>query len=207
MAWSAAVVERARTSVGHDACVDAAVNRLPHGPGVYRFRDARGRVLYVGRAVDLRRRVVSYWGDLHGRRHLRSMVARIHRVEAVVCDSEHEASWLERNLLRARRPPWNRSVGEEVPVYVRLDTRPRSPGLTVVHRPAPSITGVEVFGPYLGGTRARLAVAGLERVVPLAYTAQGLSGGQADLARALGVDGLDRADVLDTMRKGAAPGR
>jgi hypothetical protein len=92
--------------VGHDACVDVAVNRLPHDPGVYRFRDARGRVLYVGRAVDLRRRVAS----------------------------EHEASWLERNLLRARRPRWNRSIGEEVPVYVRLDTRPRSPGLAVVHR-------------------------------------------------------------------------
>jgi excinuclease UvrABC nuclease subunit len=47
----------------------ATVARLPLGPGVYRFRDAAGRVLYVGRAVCLRRRVASYWGDLGDRRH------------------------------------------------------------------------------------------------------------------------------------------
>ena len=43
---------------------------LPATPGVYRFRDERGTVLYIGRAVDLRRRVQSYWGELRDRRHL-----------------------------------------------------------------------------------------------------------------------------------------
>ena len=83
--------------------------RLPAAPGVYRFSDAGGRVLYLGRAVSLRRRVVSYWGDLGDRGHLAPMVARTARVEAVVCDSAHEAAWLERNLLRASLPPWNRA--------------------------------------------------------------------------------------------------
>ena len=87
---------------------DLAV-RLPLAPGVYRFRDAAGRVLYVGRAVSLRRRVLSYWGDLGDRPHLSRMVARIASLEAVACDSAHEAAWLERNLLRASLPPWNRS--------------------------------------------------------------------------------------------------
>lgn len=50
------------------------------------------------------------------------MVRRIARVEALVCDSAHEAAWLERNLLERRLPPWNRSRGgQEVPVWVRLD--------------------------------------------------------------------------------------
>ncbi len=79
---------------------DLAV-RLPAAPGVYRFRDAAGRVLYLGRAASLRRRVVSYWGDLGARAHLSPMVARIAGLEAVVCDSAHEAAWLERNLLQA----------------------------------------------------------------------------------------------------------
>ena len=96
--------------------------RLPAGPGVYRFRDAAGRVLYLGRAVSLRRRVASYWGDLGDRGHLAAMVARIARVEAVLCDSAHEAAWLERNLLQRRKPPWNRSPdgGQEAEVWIRL---------------------------------------------------------------------------------------
>ena len=75
----------------------ALAARLPHAAGVYRFRDAAGKVLYLGRAVSLRRRVVSYWGDLGDRAHLAVMVGRIARVEAVVCDSAHEAAWLERD--------------------------------------------------------------------------------------------------------------
>ena len=69
------------------------VARLPLSPGVYRFRDAAGAVLYLGRAVSLRRRVASYWGDLGDRGHLAAMVARIVRVEAVPCASGHEAAW------------------------------------------------------------------------------------------------------------------
>jgi excinuclease ABC subunit C len=71
---------------------------LPLAPGVYRFRDATGRVLYLGRATSLRSRVASYWGDLGGRAHLGRMMARVVRVEAVACDSVHEAAWLERRL-------------------------------------------------------------------------------------------------------------
>lgn len=85
----------------------AAVRRLPSGPGVYRFRDSRDRVLYVGRATALRQRVGSYWSDLRDRRHLRRMVASVARIEAVACDSVHEAAWLERNLLETSMPPWN----------------------------------------------------------------------------------------------------
>ena len=160
----------------------ATVARLPLGPGVYRFRDAAGRILYVGRAVCLRRRVQSYWGDLGDRGHLAQMVARIARVEAVICDSAHEAAWLERNLLQRRLPPWNRCVGgQEAEVWIRLSVQPRYPGLTVVHRPAPGD-----FGPYLGGQKARDAVSGLGRVLPLAHAADRRAGAERDLARLRG---------------------
>src|SRR5690349_18988751 len=127
--------------------------RLPSAPGVYRFRDCGGRVLYVGRAVDLRRRVGSYWRDLGDRQHLRAMVVRVARIEAVVCDSAHEAAWLERNLLERTLPPYNRTRGgQEVPVYLRLDGRPAAPGVSVVHDVRPA-RGVTHFGPYLGGEK------------------------------------------------------
>jgi excinuclease ABC subunit C len=161
--------------------------RLPAGPGVYRFRDAAGHVLYLGRAVSLRRRVASYWGDLGDRGHLAAMVARIARVEAVVCDSAHEAAWLERNLLQRRKPPWNRSPdgGQEAEVWIRLS----GSGLRVVYRPSPGD-----FGPYLGGRKVRDAVSGLRRVLPLGLAADWAAdravlrsaGSERELARARG---------------------
>jgi excinuclease ABC subunit C len=110
---------------------------LPSEPGVDRFRDQRGRVLYIGRAVSLRSRVASYWGDLGSRAHLAPMVPRVARVQALVCDSGHEAAWLERNLLEQGLPPWNRTAGgQEVPVYIRLGRQPRSAGPLVAATPA-----------------------------------------------------------------------
>jgi hypothetical protein len=165
--------------------------RLPSEPGVYRFRDAAGRVLYLGRAVSLRRRVGSYWGDVRDRVHLAPMVARIARVEAVVCDSAHEAAWLERNLLQRRLPPWNRSPsgGQESEVWIRVSRSASAPGVTVVLRPAPGD-----FGPYLGGQKARDAVSGLGHVLPLAHTAAGLSATERELARARGAAPAARAE-------------
>jgi excinuclease ABC subunit C len=174
-----------------------AAGRLPATPGVYRFRDAAGRTLYIGRAASLRRRVASYWGDLGDRPHLTRMVAQIDRVEAVRCDSEHEAAWLERNLLERSVPRWNRTVGgQEAEVCIRLDSSARSPGLSVLHcagQPAGGQSaGRRYFGPYLGGARVRLAVAGLHRVFPLGYAADAATGSVADLAAERGVTGADR---------------
>jgi excinuclease ABC subunit C len=172
------------------------VTRLPAAPGVYRFRDAGGRALYIGRAGDLRRRVRSYWGGLSDRRHLRRMVPRIVAVEAVVCDSEHEAAWLERNLLEHRMPYWNRARGgQEVPVHIRLDERRGSASLAVVHQ----VDGpARHFGPYLGGLKVRLAVAGLHRVLSLSYAGDRLTGSDADMARVRGVAPQRRAELVRT---------
>lgn len=168
--------------------------RLPLGPGVYRFRDAAGRVLYLGRATNLRRRVASYWGDLRDRRHLAPMVARVAAIEAVACDSAHEAAWLERNLLQARLPPWNRAPagGQEAEVWIRLRDSARTPGVEVVYQPVP---GERCFGPYLGGRQVRQAVSGLCRVLPLAYTGDNSTGTYRDMARTLGVSAADRGSL------------
>jgi excinuclease ABC subunit C len=177
----------------------ALVGPLPPVPGVYRFRDQRSIVLYIGRAVNLRRRVASYWSGLGSRGHLAPMVSRIARVQALVCDSEHEAAWLERNLLERELPRWNRSAGgQEVPVYIRLDLRPRSSGLKVVHEARPS-PAARYFGPYLGGLKVRLAVSALHRVMPVAYAADGLRGWNRDMARARGIGPSDRAVLTEAL--------
>ncbi|HEY3981671.1 MAG TPA: nucleotide excision repair endonuclease [Streptosporangiaceae bacterium] len=108
-----------------------AVPRLPREPGAYRFRDAAGGVLYIGWATALRSRVASYWSDL-GDRHLAPMVARVARVEAVACDSAHEAAWLERNLLARARPRWpprrpaGRASRGAAPSWPRCSARSRT---------------------------------------------------------------------------------
>jgi excinuclease ABC subunit C len=198
-AGAARAAGKAGGMLARGAVRPAAVAALPAQPGVYRFRDERDRVLYLGRAVNLRRRVASYWGDLGSRGHLAPMVARIARVQALVCDSEHEAAWLERNLLEQGLPRWNRTPGgQEVPVYVRLDLRPRSPGLTVVHEARPS-PDARYFGPYLGGLKVRLAVSAVHRVMPLAYAADGLRGALRDLAGVRGVDPGHRPVLIDAI--------
>ncbi len=167
--------------------VPPAVRALPAEPGVYRFLDSRGTVLYLGRATALRARVASYWAaDLGDRRHLTAMISRVARIEAVLCESVHEAAWLERNLLERSLPRWNRTAGgQETEVYLELDERAEAPGVTVRHQPRRG-PGRRSFGPYLGGLRARQAAAGLNRVLPLAATGTGLTGTRGELARARG---------------------
>ena len=121
-------------------------------------------MLYIGRATTLRSRVASYWSDLRDRDHLAPMVAAVAGIDAIVCDSAHEAAWLERNLLEASLPRWNRTAGgQENAVYIRMDTRPATPGLSVARRAEPA-DHVYHFGPYLGGQRVRQAVSGLHRI-------------------------------------------
>lgn len=164
------------------------VSHLPREPGVYRFRDGNGRVLYVGRATDLRSRTASYFGNLGNRPHLGRMVARVARIEAVACASVHEAAWLERNLLEDRMPRWNRTPGgQEVPLYLRLDGGPATPGLHLTHRPDRA-----THGPFLGGSRTRLAVRALHRIKPLPYAADRLTGAERAMAALHGVRPEDR---------------
>ena len=178
----------------------AVTGQLPEGPGIYRFRDDRGGVLYIGRASGLRSRVGSYWSDLRDRDHLAPMIARIARIEAVSCASVHEAAWLERNLLETSLPRWNRTPGgQESAVYIRMDTRPSTPGLAAVYRAEP-VDHVHYFGPYLGGLRVRQAISALHRILPLSYTKAGLVGAEQDMARTRGVAAHDRTQLAGSLR-------
>lgn len=181
---------------GQVSCVRAQVGRLPASPGVYRFRDSSRQVLYLGRAVSLRRRVMSYLGDLRDRRRLADMVRCIAHVEAVACDSAHEAAWLERNLLIRSLPAWNRSPqgGQEVEVWIRLSDSARGPGLDVVHDRLPG-DKARYFGPYLGGQKVRDAVSGLSRALPLDYAGDPRAGAVRDMARLRGACPADRAGL------------
>jgi len=140
---------------------------LPHAAGVYRFVGRDERVLYVGKARDLRARVKSYfYGD--GRKKIENLLGEVRRVEGdVTPGGELEALVLEARLIHQHEPKYNRR-GKTWRrfAYLKVDPSEAYPRLKVVHRAA-SGDGCTYLGPFSGGGAARLAKEALEDVVPL----------------------------------------
>src|SRR5207247_10357350 len=104
---------------------------LPRRPGVYLFRDIAGRVLYVGKATDIRSRVRSYFSS-DDRRKVWPLLRELAAIEHRVCATPIEAAVLEVRLIQRFEPHYNRQAKLwRKYVYVKLDRRDRFPRLIV----------------------------------------------------------------------------
>ena len=155
-----AVRARGRPNFGKIRLAD----HLPNAPGVYLFRGRDGRVLYVGKSVDLRSRVKSYfYGD--GRKKVDDLLAETASVDGVACGSELESLILEARLIREHEPRYNRRGKTwRRYAYLRIDDAEAYPRIKVVRE---TRGGGAFLGPFPSSHLARLAKEALEDVFPI----------------------------------------
>ena len=143
-----------------------APGSIPLEPGVYRFRDARGRVIYVGKAKSLRSRLTSYFADiasLHPR--TRQMVTTAAKVEWTVVGTEVEALQLEYNWIKEFDPRFNVRYRDDKSYPVLAVTLNEEFPRLMIYR-GPRRKGVRYFGPYSHAWAIRETLDLLTRVFP-----------------------------------------
>jgi excinuclease ABC subunit C len=176
-----------------------AVGSIPESPGVYRFRDPNGRVLYVGKAKSLRQRLSSYFADVAGLHpRTRQMVTTASSVDWTVVGTEVEALQLEYNWIKEFDPRFNvRYRDDKSYPSLAVTLNEEFPRLQVMR--GPKKKGVRYFGPYAHAWAIRETLDTLTRVFPARTCSNGVfkRAGQIGRPCLLGYIGKCAAPCVD----------
>lgn len=167
--------------------VSEKLKQLPKEPGVYFHKDAKGEIIYVGKAAVLRNRVRQYFQSSRGRDvKTEALVREIADIDWVTVDSEIDALFLEAELIRRYMPRYNILLRDDKAMsYIRIDYDSDFPTVSTTRRPLDD--GARYFGPYSSTTTIRQALKLLRRVFP--YATRQISGQKrATLHYHLGLD-------------------
>ncbi|MFH1915324.1 MAG: excinuclease ABC subunit UvrC [Pseudomonadota bacterium] len=139
----------------------------PDSPGVYLMKSARGRIIYVGKAKRLRRRLASYFQKSTGLTpKTRALVARVCTVDVLLTGTEKEALLLEEGLIKKHRPRYNVVLKDDKQyVLFRLDKHAEFPRLAITRKVVRD--GSVYFGPFTSGAAAKTTWKLLGKVFPL----------------------------------------
>lgn len=145
------------------AAIRETLNTLPTRPGVYRMQDARGDVLYVGKARALRNRVGNYVQVDRLSRRLQRMVSQTRSMTIVTTQSEAEALLLEAQLIKRFRPPYNVLLRDDKSFPFILLREDHPFGRIQLHRGARNIKG-QYYGPFAGAGEVRKTLNALQKL-------------------------------------------
>ncbi len=141
-----------------------SLDRFPESPGVYLMKDASGGLLYIGKAINLKSRVKSYFLDTHeDRPQIPFMLARLDHVDWIATRSETEALILEANLIRKHKPKFNIDLKDDKHYpYLKITVQEPFPRLLVVRRV--ETDGSRYFGPYTDARAMRRLIHFAKRI-------------------------------------------
>ena len=140
------------------------VRAFPTTPGVYLIKDARGRVIYIGKAVNLRSRVGSYFTQAAAEdRRTADLVAEIADVDFIETDSEVDAMLLEARLIKDTQPRFNQELKDDKTFpYLEIFVREDFPRVEFTRTPHAS--GTKLYGPFANAKKLRGAIAVLQKI-------------------------------------------
>jgi excinuclease ABC subunit C len=152
----------------HNPDIQHKLKQLPKEPGVYFHKDAKGEIIYVGKAAKLNNRVRQYFQKSRLRDpKTDALVAEIVDTDWMVVGSELEALFLEAEMIRRYMPRYNILLRDDKSmVYIRIDYDSEHPTVSTTRRPLDD--GARYFGPYLSATSVRVALKLLRKVFPYA---------------------------------------
>uniref|UniRef100_UPI0039A47C74 excinuclease ABC subunit UvrC n=1 Tax=Ornithobacterium rhinotracheale TaxID=28251 RepID=UPI0039A47C74 len=134
--------------------INLILQTLPHKPGVYQHLDKSGKVIYIGKAKDLKKRVSSYFQKEHESARTRLLVRQIEDIKTIVVETEFDALLLENNLIKKYQPKYNVMLKDDKSypwICVKKEHFPR-----IIYTRNMIKDGSEYFGPYANPRIAKI---------------------------------------------------
>ena len=146
--------------------LEEKIRMLPDSPGCYLMKDAAGEIIYVGKAVNLKNRVRSYFRDTAHTPKVSAMIAHIDDFDVLLCETNLEALILECNLIKLHKPYYNILLKDDKHYpYLKVDMRQAFPRLELCRRMEKD--GAKYFGPYIGANAVRQVIEAVRDVFPI----------------------------------------
>ncbi len=146
--------------------LEEKIRMLPDSPGCYLMKDREGTIIYVGKAVNLKNRVRSYFRDTAHTPKVAAMIAHIDDFDILLCETNLEALILECNLIKRHKPYYNILLKDDKHYpYIKVNMKAPFPRLELCRRMEKD--GSRYFGPYIGASAVRQVLEAVRDVFPL----------------------------------------